>query len=85
MPALRFFIGKDFPYYPMNPIDYEGFPTIVGDLRYSKCTFEVLNSTSTSYPNSYVFGRTFLTKFNAAFQIDRTRPGQLSLKVSLQK
>ena len=85
MPAMHFFIGKNDPYYPMDPIDYEAFPKIIGDLRYSKCTFQVLNNTSTSYENTYVFGRTFMTKFNTAFKIDRSRPNNLFFQVSITR
>jgi hypothetical protein len=86
MPGMNYFVGDNDPYYSMHPIDYEGFPVINDELRYAKCLFEVVNSTSTNYPNSYVFGRTFLSKFNAAFEIDRTGgEGNLSMKISLHK
>jgi len=48
--------------------------------------FEVLNETSTNYPDSYVIGRTFMTKYNVAFEIDRTGgAGYLDWKISLKK
>lgn len=86
MPALNLQIGTKDSHYAMAPIDYEGFPQIVPELRYAKCMFEVLNSTSTNYPDGYVLGRTFMTKYNVAFYIDRSGgEANLSWKVSVKK
>lgn len=84
---MRWFIGATDPFYQMDPIDYEGFPEIVDNLRYAKCIFEVVKFKKfTNYNDAYVLGRTFMTKYNVAFEIDRTGgEGYLDWKVSVKK